>query len=106
MRKFDFSERMLNMVWRLISNNWYSVLVNGKSYGFFNSSRSLKQRDLLSPTLFIIVAEVLSRSLNKLSEDPKFIGYGCQNGVKGLLIYHMLMIQYFFVLGIKDLLRK
>ncbi|KAK6775816.1 hypothetical protein RDI58_026817 [Solanum bulbocastanum] len=64
------------MVLRLISNNWYSVLVNGQSFGFFQSSRGLKQGDPLSPTLFIIAAEVLSRSLNKLFEDQEFRGYG------------------------------
>uniref|UniRef100_M1BM57 Reverse transcriptase n=1 Tax=Solanum tuberosum TaxID=4113 RepID=M1BM57_SOLTU len=64
------------MVWRLISNNWYSILVNGKSYGFFKSSRGLKQGDPLSPTLFIIAAEVLARGLNNLNDDVDFKGYG------------------------------
>src|SRR5436190_161154 len=30
LRKFGFNERLIDMVWRLISNYWYSVLVNGK----------------------------------------------------------------------------
>lgn len=34
LRKFGFSERIVDMVWRLISNNWYSILVNGISHGF------------------------------------------------------------------------
>lgn len=42
MRRFGFTEKIIDMVWRLISNNWYSVLVNGNSYGFFSSSRGLK----------------------------------------------------------------
>ncbi|XP_060177942.1 uncharacterized protein LOC132607882 [Lycium barbarum] len=40
------------------------------------SSRGVKQVDPLSPTLFIIAAEVLARNLNKLHEKPSFIGYG------------------------------
>ncbi|KAH0696182.1 hypothetical protein KY289_013664 [Solanum tuberosum] len=64
------------MVWRLISANWYSVLINGQSHGFFHSTRGLKQGDPLSPTLFIIVAEVLSRSLNQLNEQESFKGFG------------------------------
>ncbi|XP_060177955.1 uncharacterized protein LOC132607892 [Lycium barbarum] len=51
-RSFGFSEIIIDMVFRLVSNNWYSVLLNGKSHGFFKSSRVVKQRDPLSPTLF------------------------------------------------------
>lgn len=36
MKRFGFSERIIDMIVRLISNNWYSVLMNGKSFVFFN----------------------------------------------------------------------
>lgn len=35
MRKFDFSEIIIDMVWRLLLNNWYSICVNGQAYGLF-----------------------------------------------------------------------
>lgn len=54
MRKFEFGERMIDKIWRLMSNNWYSILINEQSHGFLSSSRGLKQGDPLSPTLFII----------------------------------------------------
>ena len=76
LRIFDFSEVIIDMVWRLISNNWYLVLINGKSHGFFHSMRGLKQGHPLSPTLFIIAAEVLARSLNKLNKNAAFKGFG------------------------------
>lgn len=79
LRRFGFSELIIDMVWRLVSNNWYSILVNGQPYGFFHSSRGLKQGDPLSPTLFIIAAEVLALGLNKLHEDKEFKGYGMPN---------------------------
>lgn len=44
-RKFGFVERIIDMVVRLVSSNWYSMLVNGQSFGFFQSSSGLKQGD-------------------------------------------------------------
>lgn len=64
------------MVWKLVSNNCYSVMIKRKSYGFFKSTRRMKQGDPLFPTMFIIGEEVLSRGLNKLNKDVKFLGYG------------------------------
>ncbi|XP_059295500.1 uncharacterized protein LOC132048832 [Lycium ferocissimum] len=64
------------MVFRLISSNWYSMLINGQTHGFFTSSRGVKQGDPLSPTLFIISAEVLSSSLNAFLEKDKFKPFG------------------------------
>ncbi|XP_019242028.1 PREDICTED: uncharacterized protein LOC109222078, partial [Nicotiana attenuata] len=76
LRKMGSSEHFINMVWNLMSNNWYSVLVNGQSSGFFKCTRGVKQGDPLSPASFIPSAAVLSRSLNKLFEDRSFAGFG------------------------------
>jgi len=80
LRRIGFGERIIDMVYRLISNNWYSILLNGQPKGFFRSSRGVKQGDPLSPTLFILAAEVMSRALNALIQRKEFKCYGMPRG--------------------------
>ncbi|XP_075106782.1 uncharacterized protein LOC142179805 [Nicotiana tabacum] len=65
-----------NMIMNLLVKNWYSMLINGQASWFFKSSKGVKQGDPLSPTLFIMSAEVLSRSLNNLFLYKNFKGFG------------------------------
>ncbi|XP_016494260.2 uncharacterized protein LOC107813500 [Nicotiana tabacum] len=67
LRRVGFCEIIIDMIWRTMSNNWYLVFVNGTGYGFFKSTRGLKQGGPLSPALFIIGAELLSRMINNLT---------------------------------------
>ena len=46
----------------------FLVLVNGSLVGFFGSSRGLRQGNLLSPLLFLLIMEVLSCILKKIEE--------------------------------------
>ena len=48
LRKMVFAEVFIDMVWRIMANNWYSFIINGKRYSFFHTSRGLKQGDPLS----------------------------------------------------------
>ncbi|KAK6781998.1 hypothetical protein RDI58_019794 [Solanum bulbocastanum] len=66
LRKMGFEEVFIDMIWRTMANNWYSIIINGKRHGFFHSTRGLKQGDPLSLALFILGAKVLSRFLNRL----------------------------------------
>ncbi|XP_071912409.1 uncharacterized protein [Coffea arabica] len=75
LRRFGFCEVWIEIIWRLISNVWFSVVVNGAPQGFFKSSRGIRQEDPLSLGLFVLRAEVLSRHLNSLSGRQGFIPF-------------------------------
>ncbi|XP_075074578.1 uncharacterized protein LOC142162156 [Nicotiana tabacum] len=76
LRKMGFSEWFISLIFGIVSNNWYSILVNGQPHGFFKSTRGVKQGDPLSPTLFILAIEAMSRGLNALHHNLYFCGFG------------------------------
>nr|XP_027120471.1 uncharacterized protein LOC113737437 [Coffea arabica] len=75
LRRFGFSEVWIDMVWRLISNVWFLVIINGVPQGFFKSGQGIRQGDPLLPSLFVIGAEVLSRLLNSLIGQWGFVPF-------------------------------
>ena len=48
-----------------------SISVNGKLNGYFNCKRGVRQCDPLSPLLFCIVEDVLSRNISRLIEQGR-----------------------------------
>ena len=59
----------------LYIHSQFSVLINGSPNNFFDSSRGLRQGDPLSPMLFLIVMEVLSRMLRRVEGAGLFHGF-------------------------------
>lgn len=80
LRKMGFGERLIDIVYRLVSNNWYSILLNEQPRGFFRSTKGIKQGDPSSPILFILAAEVMSRALNSLLKKKEFKMFGMPRG--------------------------
>jgi len=55
----------------ILHSSTLSIFVIGKKNGYFKCMRGVKQGDHLSPLLFCIVEDVLSRNISKLVEQGK-----------------------------------
>jgi ribonuclease HI len=71
LRKFGFNEVFCNWILVILQSAFLSVSINGKSHGYFACSRGVRQGDPLSPLLFCIAEDVLSRSISKLVAEGK-----------------------------------
>jgi hypothetical protein len=79
-----------------VSSTNFSVLINGSPTGFFRSSRGLRQGCPLSPLLFLLIVEGLSRILKKLVEEDKIKGVAV---AKGIRITHLLFVDDIILFG-------
>jgi hypothetical protein len=64
LRRCGFGEKWCRWIAHCISTVQFSVLINGSPFGFFSSSRGLRQGYPLSPLLFVFVMEALSRMIS------------------------------------------
>ena len=73
--KLGFDPRWINWIRICITSPSFSILINGSPFGLFSPKCGLRQGDLLSPFLFILGTEVISRLLiHSESQDlPKGI---------------------------------
>lgn len=86
--RFGFSNKWITLINSILSNCWFSVILNGEVSGFFRSTRGLRQGDPLSPSLFILAEEVLSRGLSRLGRSGGVLPFSVPRGC--LSITHLL----------------
>jgi hypothetical protein len=68
-----------------------SILVNGTPSGFFTSSRGLRQGDPLSPLLFMVIMEALSRMLVAALEQGSMTGFAVgPRESEAIVVNHLL----------------
>jgi hypothetical protein len=77
LKQFGFNEVFCNWIHVILQSAYLSVSINGKSHGYFNCTRGVRQGDPLSPLLFCLAEDVLSRSISKL------VAQGSLSQIKG-----------------------
>ena len=65
---FVFSSQFVNLIKACIDRPWIAPLVNGRPTDFFQATRGLHQGCPMSPFLYILMAETLSRKLSAEKE--------------------------------------
>lgn len=86
LRANGFCEQFCQLIMSCVTSVSYSVLLNGDPLKNFTLDRGLRQRDPLSPYLFILCSEVLSKE-----EDRGFL-HGIKVARQAPTISHLMFV--------------
>lgn len=92
MEKKGFGQRWRNWIKGCLHSVCFAVLINGKPSSWFGATRGLRQGDPLYPFLFTLVADVLSRLLNRGVE--RGVVEGIRVGREDVLMSHLQFADY------------
>ena len=94
---FGFSVEFVSLIKSCTYRPWIAPIVNGRPTYLFQASRGLRQGCPLSPFLYILMAETLSRKLTVEKEAGYILGIKIARGVDP--INHALFVNDSLFLG-------
>uniref|UniRef100_A0A2N9EEZ1 Reverse transcriptase domain-containing protein n=1 Tax=Fagus sylvatica TaxID=28930 RepID=A0A2N9EEZ1_FAGSY len=80
LNNFGFHDTFVNWVMQCVTTVSFSVLINGGKSKHFTPTRELRQGDPLSPYLFILFQEVLSKIIDREHAAGKIMGVAMNRG--------------------------
>ena len=91
LERCGFPDKWRHWISFCLSTIRFSILINGTPHGFFRSSRGLWQGDPLSPLLFVLVMEAVSRMLDKAILEGRLSGFNAgASASRSLMVSHLL----------------
>ncbi|XP_048496063.1 uncharacterized protein LOC125495441 [Beta vulgaris subsp. vulgaris] len=92
-----FDEKTTNLCMECITTTTTSILINGRPSREFTPSRGIRQGDPLSPYIFIICMEMLSKLIHKSCEDNKWKPFVIRGGTSK--ISHLMFADDLILFG-------
>ena len=104
LRMCDFREKLCSWKAHCISLVLFSILVKGTPVDFFNSFHRLRKGNPLSPLLFVVVMEALSKMLTAAVDRALLLSFsvGTRLFVGQTLIIFAISVFYSYVLKLSQ----
>lgn len=82
LKDLHFPSRFIGWLMECLCTPRYSLMVNGGLFWYFEGKRGLRQGDPVSPLLFLVCMEYLTRTLRIVGEKADFKFHPRCSGVK------------------------
>ena len=72
LKLYNFPPMFINWIMGCITGSWFSIKINGGVSGFFTGKSGVRQGDPLSPFIFVMGMEILSRLFRNITTYKGF----------------------------------